>query len=89
MSKELLLSQYRQNDIFILPSKKESFGLVYAEAMSQGLPVIYTKGQGFDGQYPEGEIGYHINPNDSMDIANKILLIVGNYNVISGNCIKK
>lgn len=40
-----------------MPSHKETFGLVYAEAMSQGLPIIYTKNQGFDGQFPDGYVG--------------------------------
>ena len=43
-----------ENDIFVMPSINETFGLVYAEAMSQGLPVIYTKGQGFDKQFNDG-----------------------------------
>ncbi|SVE20371.1 uncharacterized protein METZ01_LOCUS473225, partial [marine metagenome] len=32
--------KYLENDVFILPSKSENFGLVIAEAMSYGLPVI-------------------------------------------------
>lgn len=32
-----------------MPSFKETFGLVYAEALSRFIEVIYTKGQGFDG----------------------------------------
>ena len=55
--KEELIKIYRSSDIFVMPSVTETFGLVYAEAMSQGLPVIYTKGQGFDGQFEEGEGG--------------------------------
>lgn len=37
------------NDLFVLPSDKETFGLVYAEAMSRGLPVVCKKGTAFDG----------------------------------------
>ena len=72
-SKEELIDIYRQSDIFIMPSKSETFGLVYAEAMSQGLPVIYTKDEGFDGQFEDGVVGYCVNPDDPEDISNKIL----------------
>ena len=70
--KESLIQIYRNHDLFVMPSFTESFGLVYAEAMSQGLPVIYTKGQGFDGQFPEGQVGYSVNPASAEDIADKI-----------------
>ena len=41
-----------------MPSITETFGLVYGEALSQGLLIIYTKGQGFDGQIKEKLAGY-------------------------------
>ena len=77
---------YRKSDIFIMPSRYESFGLVYGEAMSQGVPVIYTKGQGIDGYFKEGEVGYSVNPKDISDIVKKIEMIIHNYNKISKNC---
>ncbi len=40
---------YRQHDVFTLPSQTESFGLVFAEAMSCGLPILGT----FVGGIPE------------------------------------
>ena len=58
--KEELIKLYRDSHIFTMPSITESFGLVYAEAMTQALPVVYTKGQGFDGQFPDGEVGYSV-----------------------------
>lgn len=86
--KEELLHIYRNNDIFVMPSKTETFGLVYPEAMSQGLPVIYTKGQGFDEQFDEGIIGYHVNSSSSHEITYRIIDIIERYNEISENCIK-
>ena len=71
--KESLIGIYRNHDLFVMPSFTESFGLVYAEAMSQGLPVIYTKGQGFDKQFPEGEAGRHVMADSPEDVAEKIL----------------
>ncbi len=85
--KEKLLEIYREADIFVLPSITETFGLVYPEAMSQGLPVIYSKGQGFDGQYQEGTVGFHVESRNAEEIADKIVDITRNYETISSNCI--
>lgn len=82
-SKEKIKKYLSQSDIFIMPSKYETFGLVYAEALSQGLPIIYTKGQGFDKQIPEGEVGYGIKYNDINEITEKVIEIYTNYNKYS------
>ena len=84
--RERLLDMYRKSDIFIMPSRYETFGLVYIEAMSQGLPIIYTKGQGIDGYFEDGKVGYSVNPKDVNDIVKKIEMIIHNYNRISKNC---
>jgi len=85
--KEKLIEIYRNNDIFVMPSFTESFGLVYVEAMSQGLPVIYTKGQGFDGQFEEGQVGFHVDSSRPGEIAETVKRIIDNYSIISDNCI--
>ena len=85
LPKEELINRYRQADIFVMPSFTESFGLVYAEAMSQGLPVLYSKGQGFDGQFEEGKVGYHVNPRSVDSIFEAVKKTLDNYNVISEN----
>lgn len=85
--KERVLSYLRETDMLVMPSHHETFGLVYAEAMSQGLPVIYTKGQGFDGQFEEGTVGYHVDAKDPHDIAEKIKMAIDNYEQLSNNCL--
>jgi glycosyltransferase involved in cell wall biosynthesis len=77
-----LLSEY---DIFIMPSFTETFGLAYVEALTQGLPIIYSKGQGFDGFFVDGHIGYSVNPNVVEDIALKLKLVIEKYDMISNN----
>lgn len=86
--KEELVYYVRNAHIFIMPSKSETFGLAYVEAMSQGVPVIYSKGQGFDKQFDEGQVGYHVKTNSSKEIACAIEKIIENYSYISGNCLK-
>ena len=86
-TKEELIQIYRENAIFVMPSITETFGLVYAEAMSQGLPVIYTKEQGFDKQFEEGVVGYSVDCFNPEEISQNILGIIEKYNDISKNCI--
>ena len=71
-----------------MPSLTETFGLVYIEALSQGLPIIYTKGQGIDGFYKEGYVGFHVDPYNVNDIVKKIIMIDSDYDTLSDN-IKK
>ncbi len=86
-SKESLIKLYRDSDIFVMPSITETFGLVYAEALSQGLPVLYTRGQGFDRQFEEGEVGYAVDCFDVKELVDKVLMIVQEYASISKRCI--
>jgi len=66
--KPLLQSLYQQNSVFAMVSKHETFGLVYVEAMSQGLTVLYTLNEGIDGLFNE-KIGEGVNPLDGKAIA--------------------
>lgn len=88
LKKEELINYYREADIFIMPSFSETFGRVYAEAMTQGLPVIYTRGQGFDGTFPEGAVGYSVKADDTAEIAEAVKKITKNYAAISQRCIE-
>ena len=83
MPKEELIHQYRQNDIFVMPSFFETFGLVYAEALSQGLPVVYSKGQGFDGQFEDGYVGYSVSSDSPEEVADAIVKICDDYPAVS------
>jgi glycosyltransferase involved in cell wall biosynthesis len=84
---EEVLLHLRHSDIFVMPSIYETFGLVYAEAISQGIPVIYSKGQGFDGQFENGVVGYAVNCFDYRDISNKIIDLYNNYQQFSERCV--
>lgn len=90
--KEDLIRLYREHDIFVMPSFTESFGLVYAEAMSQGLPVVYSAGQGFDGQFENGKVGYSVDAYSAESVAEGIKNVINNYQTIHmnvGDCAKK
>lgn len=79
----LLRDLYRMHDVFVMPSFLETFGVVYLEALSQSLPIIFTKGQGIDGYFGEGEVGYGVDPENVSDIADKIDQVILNYDSIT------
>ena len=68
---------YRANHIFAMPSKSETFGLVYLEAMTQGLSVLWTQGEAIDGMFPE-TIGESVNPLNESDITVKLRNLLSN-----------
>ena len=53
--------------------------------MSQHLPIIYAQGQGFDGYYPDGFVGYPAEAGNIESIAEKIENLTKNYSSIANN----
>lgn len=81
LPKEKLKSEYNNHDIFMLPSINETFGIVYIESLSQGIPVIYSKDQGVDGFFDHVKVGEKVNPNSAISIAKAIIKISSSYNL--------
>lgn len=77
--KNKLLEIFRNSNMFLMPSKHETFGLVYIEAMLQGLPILYTKNEGIDGFYND-KIGEKVSSHSINEITKKIKLLINNYN---------
>ena len=67
--REELRSIYREHDIFVMPSFRETFGVVYLEALSQGLPVVHSRGQGIDGYFSPGTVSEAVDPGSPSSVA--------------------
>jgi len=67
----LIDEHYANAEAFLLPSISESFGMVYAEALMNGTPIMYSKDRlGFDGMF-EG-VGVGVDPLSVDSIAEGI-----------------
>ncbi len=76
--KDQLKEIYKKTDIFAMTSIRETFGLVYGEALSQGVPVLYSENEGIDGVYKEN-IGVAVNPRSVISIAEGIQKMIDKY----------
>lgn len=80
MNYEDIIDYYHVSDVFVLPSRSESFGLVYIESLSYGTPVIgFDKViQEFQKVYNPLYIGESFNPlkENNSDLALKIKTVL-------------
>jgi glycosyltransferase involved in cell wall biosynthesis len=53
---------------FLMPTRRETFGMVFIEALFSGLPLLHTRRWGIDGFFADDEIGYACDPSSLDDI---------------------
>jgi alpha-maltose-1-phosphate synthase len=71
-----MLNEMRAHDVLVFPSLFEGFGLVIAEAMSQGTPVITTPNTGGPDIIYNGVDGFIVPIRSAEAIAEKLELLV-------------
>lgn len=76
--KDRLRALFREMHIFALASLRETFGLVYVEALTQGLPILYSEGEGVDGFFDE-QYGMACNPRSRASIETSLERIMEAY----------
>lgn len=69
---------YSENDFFILNSNFETFSIVTAEAVANGLPAAVTKCGGPE-EFIDENSGVRINVNDPADLKSKMEYMILNY----------
>jgi glycosyltransferase involved in cell wall biosynthesis len=66
-------SLYRKADVFILPSRLETWGDVLLEAMAFGLPCIGVRGQAMEDIIVHGETGFLVAPEQAGLLSEAII----------------
>jgi len=65
-------------DVLVQPSLTESFGLVVAEALACGVPVVATKVGGLPEIVEDGINGFLVEPRSPSAIAEKVIWLLDN-----------
>ena len=78
LSRQQVVSRMQSCDAFVLPSRYETFGVSYTEAMACGKPVIATKNGGPD-SFVTPETGLLIDVEDQEQLTAAMLYMVENY----------
>ena len=74
VSTDELKDHYLLADLFIMPSKKEGFGIVFIESTACGTPVIAGNADGSAEALKNGSLGTLVNPNSTEEILDAIKL---------------
>ena len=54
---------------FVMPSRRESFGLVFIEALFAGCPIAYPAGAAVDGYFDDCPFAVRVKPGDTASVA--------------------
>lgn len=81
-----LLAIYREHDVFVMPSFRETFGVAYIEALSQGLPIVFARGQGVDGYFEPHTVGEAVDPAEVSSIRDAVLAIADRLAAVRPRC---
>lgn len=66
LDQDELISEYKACDVFVLPSAKEGFGLVFLEAMAFAKPVVARAAKAAPEVVEDGETGVLIRSRDEL-----------------------
>jgi phosphatidyl-myo-inositol dimannoside synthase len=75
---EEIAEHFSLADIYVMPSVKEGFGIVFVEAMLYGKPVIAANADGSTDALLQGKLGVLVNPNEPKEIETSVLEILAN-----------
>lgn len=88
LPKKCIKREIDSSNIFILPSVNETFGIVFIESISRGVPIIFTKGTSVDGFFMS-QVGKSIDKFDTESIFLAVNEILNDYENLSFNCVNE
>jgi phosphatidylinositol alpha-1,6-mannosyltransferase len=78
VAEEELAAHFMMADMYVMPSSKEGFGIVFIEAMFYGLPVIAGNADGSVDALLNGELGILVDPQSAAAVKDAIENVLAN-----------
>lgn len=82
VSQAQLVKEYQKADCFVLPSLNDSYGMVVAEALACGVPVIVSEMVGAKDLVRDGENGWIIPVHDVDALAERMRWCIEHRNIL-------
>jgi glycosyltransferase involved in cell wall biosynthesis len=78
LSREEVAARLRESQAFVLPSRTETFGVVFIEAMACGLPIVMTKTNAWE-LLVNDDTGIAVEIDDEDALTDAMLRVIRNY----------
>lgn len=66
---------YKESDIYVQPSRLESFGISVLDAMNHGLPCVVSNQGGLPEVVSDGQTGWVVDSENYIEFANKVEIL--------------
>jgi glycosyltransferase involved in cell wall biosynthesis len=78
LPREMVQRQIQKYVAFVMPTRRESYGMVFAESLLAGVPILQSKGWGIQGLFADADVGYSCDSGSIEDIKEGLLHLLKN-----------
>jgi glycosyltransferase involved in cell wall biosynthesis len=61
---------------FVMPTRRETYGMVHVEALLAGVPILWSRDRGIDGLLDGLDVGYRCDPTSCRDVTEGLRYLV-------------